>query len=135
MIMKFYEKQMKQELLYILKQINPNFETSVHVCRNIGLCKYIEHSKSPHVSHLLQTIMRQMFRKWPCYSGVEAHPIDLSLSHPYNDLSPRDQYKKMAYMGENWIWYKEYNDLRRDLLKFLITRLESDLNEQKEQAQ
>ena len=120
---------MKHELLYILKQINPNFETSVHVCRNIGLCKYIEYSHSTPVSRYMQAIMRQMFREWPYYSGVDEYPIDLSLNHPYNDLSPRDQYNKMAYMGENWIWYIEYNDLRRELLKFLITRLESELKE------
>ncbi len=117
-----------------MKQINPNFETSVHVCRNIGLCKYIDYSKSTIIARYMQAIMHHMFREWPYYSGVEAYPIDLSLNHQYNDLSPRDQYNKMAYMGENWIWHSEYNDLRRDLLKFLITRLESELNEQKEQA-
>lgn len=123
------EKKLKQELLYILKHIDPNFETSVHPCRNIGICKYIEYSKSPYISRLFQTILRKMFKEWPYYSGVESYPIDLSLNHPYNDLSPRDQYNKMAHMGENWIWHIEYNDLRRDLLKFLITRLESQLNE------
>lgn len=127
--MNFYEKQMKQELLYILKQINPNFETSVHVCRNIGLCKYIEYSKPTFVARYMQAVIRHMFMEWPYYSGVEAYPIDLFLNHPYDDLSPRDQYNKMAYMGENWIWYKEYNDLHRDLLKFLIAKLESELND------
>lgn len=127
--MNFYEKQIKQELLYILKQINPNFETSAHPCRNVGLCKYIEYSKSPGIARYMQAAMRHMFREWPHYSGVEAYPIDLSLNHPYNDLSPCDQYINMAYMGDTWIWNGEYNDLRRDLLKFLITRLESELND------
>lgn len=112
-----------------MKQINPNFETSAHPCRNIGICKYIEYSKPSYVAQYMQAAIRHMFREWPYYSGLEAYPIDLSLNHPYDDLSPRDQYNKMAYMGENWIWYKEYNDLRRDLLKFLIVRLESQLNE------
>lgn len=127
--MNFYEKQMKQELLYILKQINPNFETSVHPCRNVGLCRYIEHSKPTAIARFMQAIMRHMFREWPYYSGMETYPIDLSLNHPYNDLSPYYQYNTMADHGDTWIWNGEYNDLRRDLLKFLITSLESELNE------
>lgn len=127
--MKFYEKQMKQELLYILKQIDPNFETSTHPYRNIGLCKYIEYMKSPNVSHLTQVLMREMFKEWPYYSGVESYPIDISLKHKYDGFSPCDQYKTMAQYGDTWVWNGEYNDLRRDLLKFLITRLESELKE------
>lgn len=68
--MNFYEKQMKQELLYILKQINPNFETSVHACRNIGICKYLEYSKSTEIARFMQAIIRHMFMEWPYYSGV-----------------------------------------------------------------
>ena len=127
--MNFCEKQMKQELLYILKQINPNFETSAHACRNIGLCKYIEYSKPACVARYMQADMRHMFMEWPYYSGVGAYPIDLSLKHTYNDLPPRDQYNTMADHGDTWVWNGEYNDLRRDLLKFLITRLESELND------
>lgn len=104
-------------LLEVLYEIRRNPWLYRGICANITEALRQRHSISSYLSHKASNYVLLLADGWPDHSGDEGYPVPAT-----NGLTARE-----AYIEAEDYWDKstKYGELRRDLLDYLIERLEN----------
>jgi hypothetical protein len=88
-----------------------------------GICNFVDDFTDNH--GLTKYCLSRAIRQWPKFSGDRTYPV------PCGDMCPEcayDMYSCGVLRGR-WLWESaEYGMVRRELLDFLITYFEGEVN-------
>lgn len=109
-------KAIVEKLLNGLKILKRDVEAGEAL--DFGICWYINgiHCSVEYTLEM-RSIRNRLFTEWPKFSGVISYPVP-----GVQGLDPWESFSKLPR------WSGEYGELRKDLLDFMISKLDYELN-------
>lgn len=98
--------------------------------RELGLCTQVFRAGQAvgiggDVMDYVVNFLGREWRKWPHFSGNKLHPVP-DPDYKGTNLEIRHRAAAVAY-GRSDLWVEEYGELRKDLARFLIERLDAEI--------
>lgn len=110
------KKAVLEKLLNRLNSLKRDVETGVAL--DFGICWYINDINcSVEYTLEMRIIRNRLFAEWPKFSGAISHPVP-----GVRNLDPWESFSRLPR------WSGEYGELRKDLLDFMISKLDYELN-------